>query len=294
MSEKTIHVKARAKLNLRLKILSREESGYHSIETIFHKIDLSDDITLQITGGAKSLKISGPELPAGGLGPDENNLAYRAATEFQKAAQWPNGFAIEIVKNIPTGGGLGGGSADAAAVLKALNSAAPTPLAESDLLKIALQLGSDVPFLTSDAPMALAWGRGERMLSLPPLPQREVALILPGVPVPTAQAYQWVAESRKKSPESPTPEILLQQDLNNWETISTLYTNDFWPPVKDQFPQIRSAMEHIEQAAKPLSSPPLVGMTGSGSTLFVIGQDLQPVLKSYSGPGKLLFTKTSI
>ncbi|MGH2897799.1 MAG: hypothetical protein ACRDMZ_03935, partial [Solirubrobacteraceae bacterium] len=100
---------------------------------------------------------SGPALPAGGLGPTEQNLAFRAATAYAAQTGWPAGFAIEIVKQVPVGGGLGGGSADAGAVLRILDALSPNPLG-AKLVELATQLGADVPFMTIDSPMALAWG----------------------------------------------------------------------------------------------------------------------------------------
>ena len=120
----------------------------------------------------------GDVIPPDGLGPVEWNLAWRAAVAFADATGWPNDFAIEIQKRIPVAGGLGGGSADAAAVLRCLNALAPAPLSRDELLAIAAPLGADVPFLTMEAPLALAWGRGERLLALDPLPSRAVTLVV--------------------------------------------------------------------------------------------------------------------
>src|SRR6188472_3643240 len=129
-------VAAQAKINLRLRILAREESGYHQIETLFLRLMLADDVVVRIIDGARSLDTTGAVDPRQ-LGPVERNLAWRAATAYADATGWPAGFAIELTKEIPIGGGLGGGSADAGAVLRALDALAPTPIGEPALLAIA-------------------------------------------------------------------------------------------------------------------------------------------------------------
>ena len=117
--------RAHAKLNLVLRILAREASGYHGIETLFQRLALHDVVTVTVAPGHRALHCHGPTMPAGGLGPTDRNLAWRAAVAYQAAAAWPDGFSIAIEKHIPVGGGLGGGSADAAAVLRALDAMAP-------------------------------------------------------------------------------------------------------------------------------------------------------------------------
>ena len=186
---RTARVKAQAKVNLRLRILAREASGFHQLETIFLRLTLADEVTVRVGGSGRTLDVTGADT-----GPTERNLAYRAALAYRQAGG-PDSFSIEIRKNIPVGAGLGGGSADAAAVLRALNALSSRPLSDEHLLALAAPLGADVPFLTSRAVMALAWGRGERMLELAPPPQRHVLLFVPHVPVSTADAYGWFDDS---------------------------------------------------------------------------------------------------
>src|SRR5688572_1999833 len=127
---RTARVNAQAKINLSLQVHpGRDAHGYHELTTIFQRIDISDGVTVRLGGSSRSLDATGPALPAHGLGPVEKNLAYRAAVEYLRhAPEMPYGFAIEIVKNIPVGGGLGGGSADAAGALRALDALAATPM----------------------------------------------------------------------------------------------------------------------------------------------------------------------
>jgi 4-diphosphocytidyl-2-C-methyl-D-erythritol kinase len=125
--ERVARVAAQAKVNLRLRILAREASGYHQIETLFLRLALADDVVVRATSGARSLDAAG-SVDARQLGPVERNLAWRAASAYSEVTGWPAGFAIELTKHIPVGGGLGGGSANAGAVLRALDARAPTPI----------------------------------------------------------------------------------------------------------------------------------------------------------------------
>src|SRR5207237_856109 len=177
-----------------LRILAREASGYHSIETVLLRLELGDDVCVRLAAGM-SLDCAGPAVPRDGLGPVERNLAYRAAAAYAEATGWPAGFGIEITKRIPVGGGLGGGSADAGAVLRALDAMSPRPLG-SRLIELATPLGADVPFMSIDSPMALAWGRGERLLRLRAVDSRPVLLVIPDFSIATADAYGWLADDR--------------------------------------------------------------------------------------------------
>src|SRR5215831_4697736 len=134
---------AQAKVNLFLRVLAREADGYHQLETLFCRLELGDDVTVRVAVTGRSLDCTGEALPPDGLGPVERNLAWRAAERYAEATGWPNDWAIEIAKRIPVGGGLGGGSADAGAVLRCLNRLAPTPCSDDELVAIAAPLGAD-------------------------------------------------------------------------------------------------------------------------------------------------------
>jgi 4-diphosphocytidyl-2-C-methyl-D-erythritol kinase len=252
-------VSAQAKLNLLLRILARETSGYHSLETVFARIDLSDEVTVRVASG-RSLDCDGPSLPTSGLGPVERNLAYRAAAAYAEATGWPTGFSIEISKRIPVGGGLGGGSADAGAVLRALDALAPSPLGHR-LVEIATPLGADVPFMAIESPMALAWGRGERLLPLRPLDRRPVTLLIPSFGVSTADAYGWLSADR--GGYVPAGAVLHPESLATWESIAAVATNDFEGPVGARHPEIGELIARLRAGDAAVAM-----MSGSGSTVF--------------------------
>ena len=218
-------VAAQAKVNLRLRILAQETSGYHQLETLFLRLALADDVLVRVTEGARSLDVAGDVDPRQ-LGPAERNLAWRAAEAYASATGWPAGYAIELTKQIPVGGGLGGGSADAGAVLRVLDALAPAPIGGPALLALAERLGADVPFLTSTSAFALAWGRGERMLTLAAPDEREVLLVLPPFAVNTTEAYGWLAASRDTGDVGDVASGPLEAStLGDWATIARLATN---------------------------------------------------------------------
>jgi 4-diphosphocytidyl-2-C-methyl-D-erythritol kinase len=256
MSAKVARVAAQAKLNLGLRILARERSGYHEIETLFARIALADTVTVRPGNELRSLVVHGLAS-----GPERENLAYLAAAAYSEATGWPGGFEIEIEKRIPVGGGLGGGSSDAGAVLRALNALAARPVSDAELLRIALTIGADVPYLTTTEPLALAWGRGERMLSLPALPERTVLLVLPGFAVSTADAFGWIVSSRPV--DVPSPRLVSVAELTSWETLQPHVVNDFEPVVCERYPDAASTLAQLRAAGATIA-----GMSGSGSTMF--------------------------
>jgi 4-diphosphocytidyl-2-C-methyl-D-erythritol kinase len=288
-------VRAQAKINLDLRVLAREDGGYHQIETLFQRLALGDRVGVRVGPGVegRTLDCRGPALPADGIGPAEHNLAWRAAVTYADATGWPDAFAIDVEKEVPVGGGLGGGSADAGAVLRCLNALAPEPLAGGELLALAATLGADVPFLTSEAPLALAWGRGERMLALPALPERRVHLACFAEGVPTGDAYAALAEARRQSGARPRPVLWTPSRLTRWDDVALVATNDFEQvvlPMRDDVAGVRQLFADVARQVEELNDPtgppdpdavpdtppppgdrvPIALMSGSGATVFLL------------------------
>ena len=251
-----VSVRAQAKLNLWLHVLAREESGYHSIETLFHRIELADDVTVTLAApGERTIACSAEVCP-----PHEN-LAFRAAEMYRAQIEWPTGFHVEITKRIPAGGGLGGGSADAAATLLALNAMSPRPIDAAQLTALGAELGADVPYLLTDATAALAWGHGDRMLKLAALPQRHVALVIPDFGIGTPEVF-------RSLPSKPARHRgqLSGDDLTSWARIAKLSQNDLCGSLVVQ----RHAQIAASITALKLAGAEVAGMTGSGSVVFGI------------------------
>lgn len=248
---------AQAKINLALRVLGKEPDGYHSIETVFLRISLGDDVRVHIREKSRTLRCGVMRDQ-----PETENLAFRAAEVYAKRTGWPHGFEIVIKKRIPIGGGLGGGSADAAAVLRILNAIADQPVSSEKLRAMAFELGSDVPFLASDYSMALAWGRGEQLLGLPPLPSRDAYLFFPPFGVPTAEAYAALDEARGDRP-SESPDLTAEM-FQDWESAARHSVNDFEPVIRKRYPAIDQLLKRGDKYEL------FYRLSGSGSTVFKI------------------------
>lgn len=279
-----VQLNAQAKVNLRLRVLAREASGYHQLETIFLRLDLADTVRVR-RARARSLDVIA-EPGTASLGRVEQNLAWRAAVAYGEAAGTSEGWAIELEKRIPVGGGLGGGSADAGAVLRALDAMSARPLGEQRLLAIAGTLGADVPFLTSTSACALAWGRGERMFALQPPPERHVVLLVPRFAVNTAEAYGWLADRDRAADDASA--LLRRDSFATWEGIARLAVNDFEPVVAARHPEIAELLGMLRSAG---CAPAM--MSGSGSVVFgVLPEGGAPAL-DVRVPSTVLTTRTA-
>ena len=255
-----VEVPAHAKLNLLLRVLAREDDGYHGIETLFTLLDLHDTLIAErIEGREVSLTVDGADT-----GPFLMNTAFRAATLVLDAVGQSFGVRLHLEKRIPVRAGLGGGSSDGAAALLAVNQLAGNAVPRHELLQFAARLGSDVAFFVAQAPLALGWGHGERLLRLPSLPAAPALLVTPAEGVSTADAYGWVSAARKHDGRRGALALDLDS-LASWGSIGRMAGNDFESVVFARLPAVRAAFEALCG-----THPLLCRMTGSGSTLFAI------------------------
>lgn len=265
-----ITVAAPAKVNLRLRVGPREPSGFHAIDTLFCSLHLADSVVVR-PGDAPAPTLTlghAPPLTAlPDMGPLEDNLAYRAARAFMDRAGLATGPEIRVVKRIPTGGGLGGGSSDAAAVLRGLARLNPGAVPAGDLLELGTALGSDVPFFVRGAPLARGTGRGERLAPLPALPARAVVVAIPDFPVSTADAFAWLDEDRPDTTAVPDRPGHDATELD-WETVAAEAANDFEGPVFRRHPRLAELKDGLrDHGARPAL------LAGSGSTVFGVFED---------------------
>jgi 4-diphosphocytidyl-2-C-methyl-D-erythritol kinase len=253
-------IRAHAKLNLLLRVLARESDGFHGLETLFCLVDLADELIVERREGSEvTIEVQGAEV-----GPPAENLAVRGAVAVLGATRERFGVHLSLSKRIPARAGLGGGSSDAAAALIAVNRLAGDAIPRHELLQLAARLGSDVPFFLSGAPLALAWGHGERLLRLPPLPSAPALLLQPPVPVSTTDAYGWVDEARQSVGRRGAVALDLDA-LSAWGDIGRMAGNDFESVVFGRHPPVRAAFEAL------VGTRPLVcRMSGSGSAIFAI------------------------
>lgn len=256
----TLYEGAFAKVNLTLDVLGKREDGYHDIKSIMQAISIRDDVEIDIgTGKPWSLTCTDPKIPT-----DERNLAWKAAKVYcDTMKKDPEGLAIRITKRIPTEAGLGGGSADAAAVLRALNKHYGDPLSVMALAELGAQVGSDVPFCVLCG-TAMVEGRGERLRRLPDLPECFFVVCKPDFSCSTAELYGKLdAATIGKRPDHQAMEsALLAGDLGK---VCENIHNVFDPLVTE---------EHLElnYIKSIFNSYGAVGyqMTGSGSAVFAI------------------------
>lgn len=262
MSVARVRAVAPAKLNLWLRVFGRDAKGYHALESLFQLLGLADEITVE--RGAPGVRLVGapPEL-----GPTDQNLAVRAARWYIAAARTEGGITITMTKRIPWSAGLGGGSSDAAATLAALNRLFGDRLPPGDLLEMGSGLGSDVPFFLSGASLALGWGRGERLLALPPLPARPALVVPPPAPVRTADAYAWLDKDRGTNDTGEWAAVIPPGAMASWEEVRRLAHNDFEPAVAGKLPAIGHWLDRLRATAAFL-----VTLAGSGGAIVALYQ----------------------
>ena len=284
MSGVTGRLLAQAKLNLILRVLGKELSGYHQLETVFVRLELGDTVTVRCGGTSRSLECDESALQVRGqLGPPNENLAYRAAVAYADAAGWPRGFRIDIEKRIPVGGGLGGGSADAGAVLRILDALAPQPLPPDRFRRVAFALGADVQFLATEMPMALGWGRGERLHPLPALPVRDIALAIFPFGVMTKDAFGWLDADRHG--DIPLDATIQSEMLMAWDRVAVVMRNDLETPVAQRHSPIRRVLDAIRKVT------PVAQLTGSGSTVFGVFD--APTALSFGQDARVIWTRNA-
>jgi 4-diphosphocytidyl-2-C-methyl-D-erythritol kinase len=262
-----ITLAAPAKVNLRLRVGPRGPSGYHAVDTLLASLQLADTITLSTVAGASTLELAfgRPLTRTPDMGPAEENLAVRAARAFFERAGTGVGVKIRLVKRIPAGAGLGGGSSDAAAVLRGLGRLLPGVLTAGELMEIGAALGSDVPFFVTGALLAHGAGRGEKITALSALPERFLVVAIPPFTVGTADAYGWLDEDR---PTAATPDPVRVLAEPDWETVAAGAVNDFEGPVFRRHPEL----EAIRNALQGAGARPAL-LAGSGSTVFGVFED---------------------
>lgn len=272
---------AHAKVNVLLRILAREASGYHGVETLFQRLALHDRVSVTVDVPARSLTCAGAAMPPEGLGAPEENLAWRAAAAYTQAAGWDTGWTIGIDKAIPVGGGLGGGSADAAAVLRALERLSPRPVGAARLLELAGALGADVPFLTLATARAWGWGRGDRLLPLPPLPVMGATLVAFRSGVNTAAAYRAVAAARAERGHAVGAAAYPPGALDGWPSLCALAANDFEAVVPELHDGVAAVLPLLRAEAARLraaGAPALALLSGSGATCYLLHPPEAPLM----------------
>lgn len=256
----TLYEGAFAKLNLTLDVLGKREDGFHDLQSVMQTISIRDDVEIDVgTGKPWNLLCSVEGIPT-----DERNLAWKAAKIYCDTMHFdPEGLEIRITKRIPSGAGMGGGSADAAAVLRALNRHYGEPLSIMALAELGAQVGSDVPFCVLGG-TAMAEGRGERLRKLPDMPDCVLVVCKPEFSVSTPELYQKIdSVAIPMRPDNRAMEsALLTGDL---EKVAQQVYNVFDPVVTNDHLEL-NYIKSICNSYGALAQQ----MTGSGSAVFAI------------------------
>ena len=246
--------RAYAKINIGLLILGRRPDGYHDLQTVFHRINLFDQITLEPSESTITVESNEPAAPG-----DETNLCFRAADALRRFLGHEAGVRISLAKSIPVGAGLGGGSSDAACVLRHLPRLWGRPLDDAALSELALGLGSDVAYFLQSG-SAIARGRGEVLkyftLELP----YAILVCTPAIHVSTAWAYGRI--DVKSRPRQVDLESLVVAGMKDPSHLAEL-ENDFEDVVFEAYPDIRLIRDTMRTAGAAISL-----RSGSGSSVF--------------------------
>lgn len=252
---------AHAKINLTLEILARRDDGYHTLRSVMVPIGLADELEFAASERF-TFACDPPELA-----PDNLVVRAFAAAELQTAP-----VAVTLHKRVPVGAGLGGGSSDAACVLRAAMSGAFGAAPERDWVGAARSLGSDVPFFLADGP-ALVEGTGERVTALGAPPPWWVVLAVPPVHVATGAAYAALAAARERAPqptrprsESATLRCAQALQRHDYDAVLAAMTNDFEPVVGDAHPAVDATLRALNAAGAPGRAM----LSGSGGACFAL------------------------
>lgn len=252
-------VAAPAKINLGLRVAAKRGDGFHEIDTVFLTLDLHDEVTLEPTAGSAIEGWTRSDEPdrLGRVPPmNPHNLAYRAAEAWREATARTDGVRITVRKRIPVAAGLGGGSSDAGAVLRALSRALPGAATPES---VARRVGSDVPFFAAGLPAARGRGRGERLSEIE-LEPRDLVLVHPGVPVSTPDAYAALSSFGPPSDAEALRLAWNRGEVPRWR-------NDLQAAVARLRPEVRDVLRALLEV--DLEAPLL---SGSGATCFALAR----------------------
>ena len=247
-----------AKINLGLRVHGRREDGYHELTTVFQTVSLHDTLSFQnLPDGRLELACSDPSIPA-----DESNLVLRAAAALRERYGVPFGARVELEKVVPAGGGLGGGSSDAAVTLVGLASLWEIETDARELAEIGARLGADVPFFLYGG-TALGTGTGTEIRPLEDAPKMHLVVVTPGVKVSTAEAYKALGARALTKDEAAANLSVSRTEADFSVSHSGVMSNDFEPVVVGLNPEIGRARDALKEVGAGRTL-----LSGSGSSVF--------------------------
>ena len=254
-----IQVQAHAKINLCLEVMGRRDDGYHQVATVLHTADLADRLTFQ-PSDSLSLECDVPPVAT------ERNMIVQAARLLQQHTGYSLGATMTLEKGIPVANGLGGGSSNAAATLKALNTLWDLKLSRARLSELAALLGSDVPFFLEGG-CALAEGRGEILTPLPPITDRWAVILCPLFPIPNKTAHMYAMLTEADFTDGLATRALVQSLRDGTAAGETLWRgkNAFERAATSTFRGLEVQLQTLLDAGAPFAS-----LTGTGPALYTL------------------------
>lgn len=247
-------IKSPAKVNLHLDVICKQPDGYHELRMIMVGISIFDEIKVTLVKDGINLSCDHPGIPMG-----DKNIAVKASKLFINETDFDGGIDIHIKKNIPMGGGLGGGSSNAASVLMALNELTGNKISKKRLIEIGLQLGADVPFFIFRG-AALAEGIGKKLTQIKDLPEMWFLLVNPGIEVPTASIFKSINLELTKVRENHN----ITGFNYRLKSVVSILHNDLEDVTLTKHPEVAEALTML----KGEGSAEGVLMSGSGATVF--------------------------
>lgn len=263
MQNLTVH--SHAKINLRLDVVGKRSDGYHDLLNFMERVTLYDEIEIKITEKGLSVTCDHEDVPS-----DETNIAYKALKEILAYSSRNVGVQIHIKKKIPIASGMGGGSSNAAAVIKGVNQLLKLKMSKEKLIKIGLKVGADVPFFLFEGP-ALAQGVGEQLKKVKVMPKLLFLIVNPGIKVSTRMVYnKFYQDGRSVNPDEIPNSFRTKRD------IVKIMHNDLEKVTIKEFPIIGEIKNELVKSGAIASM-----MTGSGPTVFGLYSDKAKLTKAF-------------
>ena len=271
---RSVHEIVPAKINIHLKVNEKRADGFHGIESIFQKIPLYDELLIEMADSKNTCKVNSPvfKLP-------QNNTLVSAYTAFCAVTGVTEGVNVTLTKRIPSGAGMGGGSSDAAGMLRGLQKLFGVSLTDAELKNAAEKIGSDVSFFLYDGPSyeaAIVTGRGENVQYIQSRRDLYYVLVCPGVHSSTKEAYElvdnWNNGDCTTFPSLMDLEAIYRGSLKKWT-----FCNSFTKPIVWKYPEVQRALDDLKA-----QNPDFMEMTGSGSVVFGIFSSEGDAKKAYT------------
>ncbi len=261
----TISLDSPCKLNLRLDIVGKRSDGYHELRSVMERINLSDQVEINIVEKGIMVTCDNEAVPQ-----DEDNIAFKAIKEILAYSSRNVGVEVHIKKKIPIAAGLGGGSSNAATVIKGINQLLKLKLPKEKLMQIGLKVGADVPFFLFEGP-AIAEGVGEQLKKIKSMPKLLFLLVNPNIPVTTESVYRKYSMEGAHKNGMEVPNIYRTK-----RDVAKILNNDLERVTIKDYPVIGEIKEEMIRLGALASQ-----MTGSGPTVFGIFADKIKLTKAF-------------